>query len=78
MKSKLTIKESGPMFGSKDDFSSYHKVALLASHGFFLRTSATHTHWVVLTKNSILDFSTTAGVPGGAIGGALGGIVRQN
>ena len=38
----------------------------------------THTPQVVLTKNSILDFSTTAGVPGGAIGGALGGIVRQN
>jgi len=32
----------------------------------------------LLTKNNILDFSTTAGVPGGAIGGALGGIVKQN
>lgn len=32
----------------------------------------------ILTKNNILDFSTTAGVPGGAIGGALGGIVKQN
>lgn len=32
----------------------------------------------ILTKKSILDLSTTAMVPGGAIGGALGGIVRQN
>lgn len=31
-----------------------------------------------LTKNSILDLSTTAMVPGGAMGGALGGMVRQN
>ncbi len=31
-----------------------------------------------LTKKSILDLSTTAMVPGGAIGGALGGMVRQN
>ena len=31
-----------------------------------------------LTKKSILDLSTTATVPGGAIGGALGGMVRQN
>jgi len=43
-----------------------------------MKSKLTHTHQVVLTKNSILDFSTTAGVPGGAIGGALGGIVRQN
>lgn len=37
--------------------------------------------WLVarlLTKKSILDFSTTAIVPGGAMGGALGGMVRQN
>lgn len=32
----------------------------------------------ILTKKSILDLSTTATVPGGAIGGALGGMVRQN
>ena len=44
----------------------------------YMKSKLTHTHQVVLTKNSILDFSTTAGVPGGAIGGALGGIVRQN
>lgn len=31
-----------------------------------------------LTKKSILDLSTTAMVPGGAMGGALGGMVRQN
>lgn len=33
---------------------------------------------LTLTKKSILDLSTTAMVPGGAIGGALGGMVRQN
>lgn len=34
--------------------------------------------WLRLTKKSILDLSTTAMVPGGAMGGALGGMVRQN
>ena len=34
--------------------------------------------WLKLTKKSILDLSTTAMVPGGAMGGALGGMVRQN
>lgn len=83
--SKLTIKESEPVFTVTVN-SSNPRVVLLSSHGFFLRGSArvhacTHTlthNRVVLTKNSILDFSTTAGVPGGAMGGALGGIVRQN
>ena len=31
-----------------------------------------------LTKNNIFVFSTTAGVPGGAISGPLGGILRHH
>ena len=57
----------------------WHAYVLLLTRDDFKDMKPTKFQKIaLLTKNNILDFSTTAGVPGGAIGGALGGIVKQN